>query len=128
MAPKKTTKKTTKKVAKAVETKVEQVDELDLVLRMTEVEALKIKNLMLEVQLARLKVEVAHRDRTDFIKKIDPENLLERHNQNIGEKSAEAGNAMGAYQDFLDVVGQRLNVNIREFSFDDETGVLIPLE
>jgi hypothetical protein len=63
--------------------------------------------------------------RNEFLRKVDPQGLLSKMDEEIRAVAQKSQQCRMAYQQVAASVEKRLNIKLAEYSFDDETGVLL---
>lgn len=93
---------------------------------LTEVERLRLKLAESELQryLSDAKVHEVHR--LLLLKRIDPQGQLEKLDSALRTASTAALRSKQVYADVVKGIETRLKIKLSDYSFDDETGTLIP--
>lgn len=93
---------------------------------LSETERLRLKLAESEMQryLADAKVHEVHR--MLLLKRIDPQGQLEKLDAALRTANTSALRAKQSYADAVKGIEARLNIKLSDYSFDDETGTLIP--
>jgi hypothetical protein len=64
--------------------------------------------------------------RMSYLQKIDPQNLLGKMDEEIRAVASKSQASKKQYTDLVAAVEARLNIKLADYSFDDETGALMP--
>ena len=61
-----------------------------------------------------------------FLKQVDPQGLLGKMDEEIRAVAAKSQASKKQYEDVVKRIEERLKVKLADYSFDDETGALLP--
>jgi len=101
-------------------------DEAANTLSLTEIERLHLRTYMAEYRLHNTEATLRVLEKQELQRKLDPDNKLGLLDQAIRAASEGAARAQGQHNETLLGVEKRLNIEIKNFSFDAETGRLFP--
>lgn len=121
-APKRTRKP--RKNASASADRVTQVEGAGMAL--TELELLRLRLFAAEHRRFNAEASMRVLEKQALIRQLDPDNKLGLLDQAIRAASEGAAQAQGQHNEILQSIEKRLNIEIKNFSFDAETGRLFP--
>lgn len=97
------------------------------VLSLTEVELLKLKLAETEIRYNNLAANAKLAERNQYLAKIDPENKLGRMESEIRQNLDKASSTKTRYSEVIASIESRVGIKMADYSYDDETGALIPI-
>ena len=77
-----------------------------------------------EAKYADIYTELKERDRRTLLARIDPKNELAPIDQALANAKAAKAKAAARYMSVAEAASRRLGVNVTEYAYDDETGLL----
>jgi hypothetical protein len=101
-------------------------EEAAVTLSLTEMERLHLRTYMAEYRHHNTEATLRLVEKQDLQRKLDPDNKLGLLDQAIRAASEGAARAQGQHNETLQGIEKRLNIEIKNFSFDAETGRLFP--
>jgi hypothetical protein len=96
------------------------------ILSLSELELFKLRAFEAEKRAAATEAKLLSLQKENFIKLIDPEGRLAAFDRKIKETVVLHNTATIRYRTIIEETEKRLNISMKDFSFDDETGVLLP--
>lgn len=99
---------------------VEQPKELCL----TEVEVLRLRLFHAEQERSVKAYTLASINRASYLKQIDPQDNLSKLDADIRSSTASSEEARKRYQETVQSAESRLGINLTEYTFDGDTGLL----
>ena len=100
--------------------------EVAATLSLTEIERLHLRTYMAEYRHHNTEATLRVLEKQELQRKLDPDNKLGLLDQAIRAASEGAARAQGQHNETLLGIEKRLNIEIKNFSFDAETGRLFP--
>jgi hypothetical protein len=94
------------------------------VLSLTENELLKMEKLSTQVRACDGEVMITLSQKNGYIQKIDPQGVIGRFDQKINALKQERSEAEAAYKTVTSQVEVRLGIKLKEYAYDEATGVL----
>lgn len=95
-------------------------------LALSETERLKIRTYLAEYRRYNAEATLRLMEKQALLRQLDPDNKLGLLDQAIRGASESAAKAQAQHNETLADVEKRLGINIKDFSFDEETGRLWP--
>lgn len=77
-----------------------------------------------EAKYADIYAELRERDRKTLLARIDPKNELAPIDQALANAKAAKAKAAAKYMTVAETASKRLGVNVTDYAYDDETGLL----
>ena len=91
---------------------------------LTEVELLKFRLFMAEQQRAEALNTLATIKKLSYLKQIDPNDQLAKFDQELAALNQQRADAQKQYQETLEAAQSRLGLNLQDYTFDGQTGLL----
>lgn len=98
------------------------------VLVMSREELYSARMYIAEAELAQLQMALVLAKKKEHIRQIDPEGRLDAFDLEFKELAGRASQRRSGYNEALASVGDRLEIPMGEFAWDDETGLLSRIE
>lgn len=96
-------------------------------LSLKETEVLSIKLFEAETRAATYAATIRQMEREAYLRKIDPENKLGKLEEEFRNFAKKANDYRGAYQRTITNIETRVGISMKDYTYDDETGVLHPV-
>lgn len=107
-------------------TKPAPADVVPQQMALNEPERLRLRAYMAEFRRYNAEASLRLLEKQAYLRQLDPDNKLAVLDQAIRGVSESAAKAQQQYNETLAGVEKRLGISIKDFSFDDETGLLWP--
>lgn len=98
----------------------------DTDLYLSDMERLELRALEAEAKLVQFESRALMTQRLEYLLKIDPDGKLAAMDRDIQSLNQQLQQKKQEYASTLKKVERRLGINMVEYSFDDETGLLHP--
>lgn len=96
----------------------------DLVLKLTEVECLKLSRYDSDQRAAINEHALLKHKKDQYLKQIDPQGILASFDRELAKSKADVKEAEDLGKAVRTEIESRLNIQLINYSFDDKTGVL----
>lgn len=96
-------------------------------LSLKETEILSLKLYEAETRAATYAATIRQMEREAYLRKIDPENKLGKLEEEFRGYAKKANDYRGAYQRTITNIEARVGISMKDYTYDDETGVLHPV-
>jgi hypothetical protein len=93
-------------------------------LKLTREEILQLKLAEAEGRAATYQLALRQIQRDNYIAQIDPKGLLKKVAEEIGAISKTVSDHRVAYTQAIQAIEKRLGISMKDYSFDDTTGIL----
>lgn len=94
------------------------------VLKLTEVELLKVEKLTSQLRACDNEIVLTQATKNAYIQQIDPQGQLGKFDSKIQALKRERMEAEATYKELSSKVNARLGIDLKDYAYDDNTGVL----
>ncbi len=93
-------------------------------LKLDEFTLLRLEKMVAQTRAINSELIITNSLRQGFLQKIDPNQDLPKFDQRIQALHTERNATEALYKELLKVTGKKLGVDLADYAYDDETGVL----